>query len=124
MSTTERKGIDMSEYDEVSDTSYDAYLEGVAHTQEQKALTELEQGMDNIAQQGITLGKVQVANIAMGHLVDIMAVTNESLGAPPRSGLLVASGVLFCVWQLGGPPKIEYEVPYTQCNCWVDKFIC
>lgn len=79
MSTTERKGIDMSEYDEVSDTSYDAYLEGVAHTQEQKALTELEQGMDNIAQQGITLGKVQVANIAMGHLVDIMAVTNESL---------------------------------------------
>jgi len=69
----------MSEYDEVSDTAYDAYIEGVAHTQEQNARIEISEGIENIAQQGITLGKVQVANIAMGHLVDIMAVTNESL---------------------------------------------
>lgn len=69
----------MSEYDEVSDTSYDAYLEGVAHTQEQNARIEIDERIDNLAEQGIALGKVQVANIAMGHLVDIMSVTNEAL---------------------------------------------
>lgn len=79
MSTTERKGLDMSEYDEVSDTSYDAYLEGVAHTQEQNARIGISEGIENLAEQGIALGKVQVANISLGHLVDIMAVTNETL---------------------------------------------
>ncbi len=39
----------------------------------------IETGIEDIAQQGVSLGKVTVANIAMGHLVDIMAVTNESL---------------------------------------------
>lgn len=39
----------------------------------------IETGIEDIAQQGVALGKVTVANIAMGHLVDIMAVTNESL---------------------------------------------
>ena len=79
MSTTERKGLDLSEYDEVSDTSYDAYLEGVAHTQEQNARIGISEGIEILAEQGIALGKVQVANISLGHLVDIMAVTNETL---------------------------------------------
>lgn len=39
----------------------------------------IETGIEDIAQTGVSLGKVTVANIAMGHLVDIMAVTNESL---------------------------------------------
>ena len=39
----------------------------------------IETGIEDIAQTGVSLGKVTVANIAMGHLVDIMALTNESL---------------------------------------------
>mgnify|MGYP001491577945 CR=1 FL=1 len=69
----------MSEYDEVSDTSYDAYLEGVAHTQEQNARIEIDERIDILAEKGIALGRLQVANISLGHLVDIMAVTNETL---------------------------------------------
>ena len=59
-STTERKGIDMS-----------IDNENISRV--------IETGIEDIAQTGVSLGKVTVANIAMGHLVDIMALTNESL---------------------------------------------